>query len=193
MAKSIKQIADELGVTKTAVRKKIENLGLWSNLEKNGNQFTLDESQEKLVKLAFSENKKETNSEKEMKTVTALVSMLKTELEAKNEQIESLTRLLDQQQKLQAITQQRLERLEAPAEEAVEQPEERKPLTKEEEKAEYRRICGTLPKSPSVWADEGTKSAWEESQAKAISNLEEWEKELLIKRGFKRGFSYLRY
>ena len=37
--KTIKQIADELGVSKTAVRKKIENLGLQSSLRKNGNQF----------------------------------------------------------------------------------------------------------------------------------------------------------
>ena len=32
--KTIKQIADELGVSKTAVRKKIENLGLQSGLQK---------------------------------------------------------------------------------------------------------------------------------------------------------------
>lgn len=40
--KAIKQIADELGVSKTAVRKKIENLGLRSILQKNGNQFAID-------------------------------------------------------------------------------------------------------------------------------------------------------
>ena len=39
--KTIKQIADEIGVSKTAVRKKIANLGLQSSLRKNGNQFAI--------------------------------------------------------------------------------------------------------------------------------------------------------
>ena len=51
--KTIRQIADELGVSKTAVHKKIANLGLRSSLQKNGNQFTIDEHQEKLIKSAF--------------------------------------------------------------------------------------------------------------------------------------------
>ena len=55
--KTIKQIADELGVSKTAVRKKIENLGLRSSLRKNGNQFLIDEVQESLIKQGFLENK----------------------------------------------------------------------------------------------------------------------------------------
>lgn len=37
--KTIKQIADELGVSKTAVRKKIENLGLSEKVQTNGNRF----------------------------------------------------------------------------------------------------------------------------------------------------------
>ncbi len=61
--KTIKQIADELGVSKTAVRKKIENLGLRSGLQKNGNQFAIDENQEKLIKSAFSESEAETKTE----------------------------------------------------------------------------------------------------------------------------------
>ena len=41
MAKTIKEIADELGVSKTAVIKRIANLGLRSSLRKNGNQFAI--------------------------------------------------------------------------------------------------------------------------------------------------------
>ena len=37
MARTIKQIADEIGVSKTAIRKKIANLGLQSSLRKIGN------------------------------------------------------------------------------------------------------------------------------------------------------------
>ena len=57
MAKTIKEIADELGVSKTAVSKQIANLGLRSSLRKNGNQFAIENQQEKLIKMAFRKNK----------------------------------------------------------------------------------------------------------------------------------------
>lgn len=114
--KTIKQIADELGVSKTAVRKKIENLGLHSGLQKNGNQFAIDENQEKLIKSAFSESKvetkTETNSQTETETVSTLVSMLQRELDAKNEQIAHLQKLLDQEQQLRMVTEQKLLQIE---------------------------------------------------------------------------------
>ena len=47
--KTIRQIADEIGVSKTAVSKQIANLGLRSGLRKNGNQFAIDEHQETLI------------------------------------------------------------------------------------------------------------------------------------------------
>ena len=57
MAKTIKEIADELGVSKTAVSKQIANLGLRSSLRKNGNQFAIENQQEKLIKMAFRKKK----------------------------------------------------------------------------------------------------------------------------------------
>ena len=115
--KTIKQIADELGVSKTAVRKKIENLGLQSSLRKNGNQFAIDKIQEKLIKQAFSGNETETKNANQSQTenheVSDLVSVLETsitvlkaELEAKDRQIEKLQMLLDQEQQLHALTVQ---------------------------------------------------------------------------------------
>ena len=59
MAKTIKEIADELGVSKTAVSKQIANLGLRSSLRKNGNQFAIENQQEKLIKMAFQKNKQQ--------------------------------------------------------------------------------------------------------------------------------------
>lgn len=53
MGKTIKQIADELGVSKQAVTKCIDNLGLRSTLTKNGNFFVVGDSQEKAIKQAF--------------------------------------------------------------------------------------------------------------------------------------------
>lgn len=126
--KTIKQIADELGVSKTAVRKKIENLGLHSSLQKNGNQFAIDEKQEKLIKSAFfeseAETKTETNSQTETETVSALVSMLQRELDAKNEQIAHLQKLLDQEQQLRMVTEQKLLQIED-KQEQEEQPKKR--------------------------------------------------------------------
>ena len=97
MELTIKQLADEIGVSKTAIRKKIENLGLRSSLRKNGNQFVIDEKQQSLIKSAFlneteteSQTKTQTGSQTETETVSDLVSVLKQELDAKNKQIEDL-------------------------------------------------------------------------------------------------------
>ena len=65
--KTIRQIADEIGVSKTAVNKQIANLGLRSGLRKNGNQFAIDEHQEALIKQAFSE-KSQTEIENQTQT-----------------------------------------------------------------------------------------------------------------------------
>ena len=57
--KTIRQIADEIGVSKTAVSKQIENLGLRSSLRKNGNQFAIENQQEKLIKMAFQKKRQQ--------------------------------------------------------------------------------------------------------------------------------------
>ena len=51
--KTIKELADELGVSKTAVMKKIDNLGLREKLAKNGNRLAIREPEEKLIIEAF--------------------------------------------------------------------------------------------------------------------------------------------
>ena len=133
--KTIKQIADELGVSKTAVRKKIENLGLRSSLRKNGNQFAIDEIQEKLIKQAFSGNETETKNANQSQTenhevsdlvsvLQTTISVLKAELEAKDRQIEKLQMLLDQEQQLHALTVQQIKVL----------PEQKEPDMAEEKK-----------------------------------------------------------
>lgn len=104
MAKTIRQIAEELGVSKTAVNKQIANLGLRSSLRKNGNQFAIDNQQEALIKQAFLEksqteieNQTQTKSQTENHEVFDLVSVLQTtidtlqgQLGAKDQQIEQL-------------------------------------------------------------------------------------------------------
>jgi len=100
--KTIRQIADELGVSKQAVRNQIANLGLQSSLRKNGNQFAINAQQEALILKAFgtktqSENAKQTQSESQSTLHFALRileeenSFLKDQIRVKDNQISELT------------------------------------------------------------------------------------------------------
>ena len=138
--KTIKQIADELGVSKTAVRKKIENLGLSGKVQTNGNRILIDDRQESLIKSAFSKIETETENHKPvsektetLQLVSGMVSTLTEQLkekdrqlaekdkqlEEKDRQIKAVhellaenQKLLDQQQHLNALTEQKLRLLE---------------------------------------------------------------------------------
>lgn len=117
--KTIRQIADEIGVSKTAVSKQIANLGLRSGLRKNGNQFAIDEHQEALIKRAFSEksqteieNQSQTKTQTENREVGDLVCVLQAtidtlqgQLEVKDRQIEKLTEALVAAQQTAAAAQ----------------------------------------------------------------------------------------
>ena len=117
--KTIRQIADEIGVSKTAVNKQIANLGLRSSLRKNGNQFAIDEHQEALIKRAFSE-KSQTEIENQSQTKTqtenhevgdlvcvlqATIDTLQGQLEVKDRQIAKLTEALVAAQQTAAAAQ----------------------------------------------------------------------------------------
>ena len=117
--KTIRQIADEIGVSKPAVSKQIANLGLRSGLRKNGNQFAIDERQETLIKQAFLEksqteieNQTQTKSQTENHEVSDLVCVLQAtidtlqgQLEVKDRQIEKLTEALIAAQQTAAAAQ----------------------------------------------------------------------------------------
>lgn len=143
--KTIKQIADEMGVSKTAVRKKIENLELSDKLQTNGNQFAIDERQERLIKSAFSKKKPKTENANEvseksetLRLLSSMVSTLTEQLQEKDKQIERLQtelenaqKSVDQAQQLHAMTKQELKLLEVKAEEQEQPPEkEKKPWWK---------------------------------------------------------------
>ena len=113
--KTIRQIADEIGVSKTAVNKQIANLGLRSGLRKNGNQFAIDEHQEALIKQTFSE-KSQTEIENQTQTenhevsdlvcvLQATIDTLQGQLEVKDRQIEKLTEALVAAQQTAAAAQ----------------------------------------------------------------------------------------
>lgn len=102
--KTIRQIADEIGVSKTAVSKQIANLGLRSGLRKNGNQFAIDEHQETLIKQAFSEksqteieNQSQTKTQTENHEVGDLVCVLQATIDTLQGQLEVKDRQIEQQ------------------------------------------------------------------------------------------------
>lgn len=102
--KTIRQIADEIGVSKTAVNKQIANLGLQSGLRKNGNQFAIDEHQEALIKQAFSEksqteieNQSQTKTQTENHEVGDLVCVLQATIDTLQGQLEVKDRQIEQQ------------------------------------------------------------------------------------------------
>lgn len=106
MRYSIKEIADTVGVSKTAVRKKIEKLGLQTELLKNGNKITVDENVTKQIITAFdrpTENETQTEfANQNGNEFSKVIEILQAELESKNKQlaskdrqIEDLTRALE--------------------------------------------------------------------------------------------------
>ena len=136
--KTIKQIADELGVSKTAVRKKIENLGLSDKVKTNGNRIEVDERQEKLIKSAFSQKETKTANANEvseksetLRLLSSMVSTLTEQLQEKDKQIERLQtelenaqKSVDQAQQLHAMTEQKIRLLEQQEQEKTEEQEE---------------------------------------------------------------------
>ncbi len=102
MSKTIKQIADELGVSKTTVRNLIENLGLRSSLRKKGNQFAIDEKQEMAILQAFGNETQSKNAKQlQIKTqtekceVSDLVCVLQETIDTLKQQIQIKDTQLD--------------------------------------------------------------------------------------------------
>lgn len=88
--KTIKQLADEIGVSKTAIRKKLTDEIRNQFAETIGNTVFISEEGESLLKSAFRHQNENQVSGNQMETVSVLVSMLQSELEIKNEQIKEL-------------------------------------------------------------------------------------------------------
>ena len=110
--KTIQQLADELHVSKTAIRKKIRKLNIENSLHKDGNKFLINETQEVLIKNLFQEKESQTKTETSTQTDSELVRVLEKQLDEKQHIIDELLNKLDQEQKLHAMTQQKLFALE---------------------------------------------------------------------------------
>ncbi|MFS7475178.1 DUF536 domain-containing protein, partial [Enterococcus faecium] len=115
--KTIKELAEELGVSKTAINKKVsdENRKLW--FSKIGNKFVINETGQKAIKSMFfnenensnqqlvgektkTENHKNANQVPELEVLSLLEQQLNQkdmQLQEKDEQIKQMQKLLDHQ------------------------------------------------------------------------------------------------
>ncbi len=129
--KTIKELAEELGVSKTAINKKVsdENRKLW--FAKIGNKFVINEIGQKAIKSMFftenensnqqpvsekskTENHKNANQVSELELFFFLEKQLNQkdiQLQEKDEQLKQMQKLLDQQQQLTLQANQQLEKL----------------------------------------------------------------------------------
>ncbi len=129
--KTIKELAEELGVSKTAINKKVsdENRKLW--FSKIGNKFVINETGQKAIKSIFfnenensnqqlvgektkTENHKNANQVPELEVLSLLEQQLNQkdmQLQEKDEQIKQMQKLLDHQQQLTLQANQQIEKL----------------------------------------------------------------------------------
>jgi len=148
--KTIKQLADELGVSKTAINKKINENFKRKHFKKNGNKFLIDESGQNAIKSMFTDsysfNRKPKVSEndnfesQDVSEVSDLVVVLKERLLISDEQnnkkdiqIEKLQKLLDQQQILTLQANKKIEELELKNDEQTEKEEDESVSTQNHE------------------------------------------------------------
>lgn len=108
MSKTIKELADELGYSKTYINQIIRKLGLQNDLQKNGNKFLVNDSIENAIKTALNlrtqtDKRKinDNNSQTDLQfSLRSEIDSLQKQLIVKDQQIEQMTKLLDQQQQL---------------------------------------------------------------------------------------------
>lgn len=96
---TIKELADELGVSKPTVSKAIDALGIQDELRKVGNRFLLSDTQSEMVKMQITQNSempitKKTQEETKSKplisqneTEKSLISLLETQITILQEQL----------------------------------------------------------------------------------------------------------
>lgn len=91
MEYTVKDLAEQIGVSKQAVSDKIKKLDLQNNLTRKGNKFVLTESQANLIKSAFQQTRQaQTQSNFTNQNTDLLYDIVKTlqlQLEEKDKQI----------------------------------------------------------------------------------------------------------
>lgn len=130
--KTIKELADELRVSKSYVDKIIRTLQLHTKLNKVGNKYVISKKQENIIKSRISNEKSTTESHTNSTTNSRTeVNFLREQLQIKNEEMNTMQRLLDQQQQLTLQSNKRIEQLEAQLQIGSQSPKEEQPSAEE--------------------------------------------------------------
>ena len=88
---TIKEVSEEVGVSKEAVRKRIRQLGLQNSCQKVGNKLSIPNSVVEQLKESFSQTRPTTeNANEQQPSDNELVSELRNMLAEQNKQIEFL-------------------------------------------------------------------------------------------------------
>ena len=88
MGMTIKQLADQLGVSKTTISKAISALGLSNRLNRSGNKYIISEDQTEQIKMQIANSKPQTASDKsQLENQIALIELLQKQLALLNEQL----------------------------------------------------------------------------------------------------------
>jgi len=155
MTMTIKELADELGVSKTAINKKISANQKRKHFSKNGNRFVIDLEGQELIRSMFNsdiENHRkpeiDNRSQIEVSDVSDLVCVLKErvvftekQVDEKDKQIETLQKLLDQQQQLTLQANIKIKELETTLTETdVKEEKETEPTEESVKKSFWQRL-----------------------------------------------------
>lgn len=126
--KTLKQIADEIGIDKQKVYRFVKKNCINEVHQKNGVMY-YDEVAESKIKQGFASKEVHQESASSEAVIDVLLKQSETlqkELDIKNQQIANLQKLLDQEQQLRMVTEQKLLLLEEKQEEEQnQQPEEK--------------------------------------------------------------------
>ena len=107
---TVKDLAEQVVVSKQAIIDKIKKLGLQDNLTRKGNRFVISESQTNLILSAFQGKQQvqstRNNANQNNDLLYELVKTLQQQLDEKDKQIERLTALNENLLKISEQSQQ---------------------------------------------------------------------------------------
>lgn len=107
---TVKDLAEQVGVSKQAIIDKIKKLGLQNNLTRKGNRFVINETQANLILSAFQGKQQvqstRNNANQNNDLLYELVKTLQQQLDEKDKQIERLTALNENLLKISEQSQQ---------------------------------------------------------------------------------------
>lgn len=107
---TVKDLAEQVGVSKQAIIDKIKKLDLQNNLTRKGNRFVINEAQANLILSAFQGKQQvqstRNNANQNNDLLYELVKTLQQQLDEKDKQIERLTALNENLLKISEQSQQ---------------------------------------------------------------------------------------